>query len=147
MCHSMSTPRRGHRDPVTDVVTVPVSVQDPLRASSSNSSNRAQPQNVNWQARSNYMQQATSRLPEEAPACPELQSGLWPSPFSSFLHTLLPPLATPLPYPGPCSYKIISFEINKLKPVGRTGNEGLCDSSYQSVESARGSEGKGRDGE
>ncbi|KAM8708266.1 hypothetical protein ACLKA7_015267 [Drosophila subpalustris] len=29
----------------------------------------------------------------------------------------------------PCSYKIISFEINKLKPVGWTGNEGLCDSS------------------
>ncbi|KAL7731748.1 hypothetical protein ACLKA6_016686 [Drosophila palustris] len=34
----------------------------------------------------------------------------------------------------PCSYKIISFEINKLKPVGWTGNEGLCDSSSSSYQ-------------
>lgn len=103
------------------------------RASSSNSFNRAQTQSANCQARSNYMQQATCRLP----------SLCWPwatvgsiSPLHSpTLHS--PSLA--LPYPEPCSYKIISLEINKLKPVGRTGNEGLCDSSYQLVESARGS--------
>lgn len=94
LCHSMSTPRRGHRDPVT--VTVLLSVQDPLRASSSNSSNRAQPQHVNWQARSNYMQQATSRLRRPLPA---LSSSLAHGPlsillFSLPLHALLSPLAT-----------------------------------------------------
>lgn len=74
------------------------------------------------------------------------------SPLFSFLSlfTLCSPrpLATPGRIRGhACSYKIISFEINKLKPVGRTGNEGLCDSSYQLVEATSGSkerEGKGK---
>lgn len=40
LCHSMSTPRRGHWDPDPVAIAVPVPMLEPLRASSSNSSNR-----------------------------------------------------------------------------------------------------------